>query len=288
MRLLELVQRIPVPAPWAEGDNIPWHEPGFSERMLKEHLSQEHDLASRRSAKIDEHVLWIHEHVLPGRAARVLDLGCGPGLYTSRLARRGHACVGIDYSPASIAYARETAANEQLNCVYVEGDLRQADFGTGYDLAMLLFGEFNVFRTADIVTILRKAQRALAAGGALLLEVHTSDVIRRLGDAGTSWYSSAGGLFSAEPHLCLTENSWDAAERVATIRHFVVDAATSVVTPYAQSLQAYDDDGYRAVLAECGFGEVRFEPSLIGKPDASQAHLFAIIALRESNRCGQS
>lgn len=279
MRLLDLVQRTPVPAPWAEGDNIPWHEPGFSARMLKEHLSQEHDMASRRSAKIDEHVAWIHDHVLSGRPARILDLGCGPGLYASRLAARSHTCVGIDYSPASIAYARETAAREHLNCTYVEADLRQADYGAGYDLAMLLFGEFNVFRTADIMTILRKTRRALAAGGALVLEVHTFDVIRRIGDAGTSWYSSAGGLFSAEPHLCLTENSWDAAARVATIRHFVVDAATGIVTPYAESLQAYDDGGYRAVLAECGFGEVRCVPSLIGRPDPQQPDLFAICAV---------
>ena len=43
------------------------------------------------------------------RGARVLDLGCGPGLYTTRLAKLGHTCVGIDFSPASIAYAKAEA-----------------------------------------------------------------------------------------------------------------------------------------------------------------------------------
>jgi len=47
------------PAPWSEGDNIPWNEPGFSQRMLKEHLSQAHDLANHRFETIDRHVAWI-------------------------------------------------------------------------------------------------------------------------------------------------------------------------------------------------------------------------------------
>ncbi len=110
MNLLDLVQRVPTPTPWSEGDNIPWNDPAFSMRMLREHLSQEHDAASRRTEKIETHIAWIHREWLPKRPSRILDLACGPGLYTSRLARLGHACIGIDYSPASIAYAEETAA----------------------------------------------------------------------------------------------------------------------------------------------------------------------------------
>ena len=103
MNLLDMINRSSVPVPWAEGDNIPWHDPGFSRRMLKEHLSQDHDAASRRFEKIDRHVNWIHHKVLSGRPTKILDLGCGPGLYASRLAKMGHECIGIDYSPASIA-----------------------------------------------------------------------------------------------------------------------------------------------------------------------------------------
>ena len=33
--VLDIVDRTPEPAPWSEGDNIPWDDPGFSERMLE-------------------------------------------------------------------------------------------------------------------------------------------------------------------------------------------------------------------------------------------------------------
>ena len=45
MRLSDIVRRRVPPVPWEEGENIPWNDPAFSERMLAEHLSQEHNLA---------------------------------------------------------------------------------------------------------------------------------------------------------------------------------------------------------------------------------------------------
>ena len=149
MHLADLLTRRLPPAPWSEGDNIPWHEPGFSARMLAEHLSQDHDAASRRATTIERQAAWIHRSVLGGKPARVLDLGCGPGLYTSRLARLGHTCVGIDYSPASIAHARAEATAQHLACHYHHVDIRDADYGTGFGLALLIFGELNVFSRPD-------------------------------------------------------------------------------------------------------------------------------------------
>ena len=278
MELLDIVNRVAVPDAWAEGDNIPWHEPGFSERMLLEHLSQDHDAASRRYAIIDEHILWLHRAVLGAQPTKILDLGCGPGFYSTRLARLGHTCVGIDYSPASVAYARELAASEGLACTFVESDIRAADYGDGYGLIMLIFGEFNIFKPADARLILNKARAALAPDGILVLEPHTFAAVEGFQNERRFWYSSHGELFSAAPHLVLTESFWDPGERTATRRFFVVDAASGAVERYAHSFQAYTEEEYCAVLAECGFTQSAFFPSLGGKPIAGQEDYCAIIA----------
>ena len=107
MTLDELFQKVDDAEPWGGDYKIPWDEPGFSRRMLNEHLSQDHDLASRRQETIDRHITCIHEDVLAGRPSRILDLGCGPGFYARRLAALGHTVHGIDFSPASIEYARK-------------------------------------------------------------------------------------------------------------------------------------------------------------------------------------
>ena len=276
MTLPEIVRRQPVSEPWVEGDKIPWHEPEFSRRMLAEHLTQSHDAASRRFARIDRQVAWIHRELLKKVPTKVLDLGCGPGLYTSRLARLGHECVGIDISPASIAYATAEAKEHDLRCSYVLQDMRTADYGRSYGLAMLIFGEFNVFRPRDARAILQKAHAALSPGGVLLLEPHTYDAVREMGEKAAHWYSADSGVFSDEPYLCLRESFWHPDRAAATERYYVVDAQTGGVTRYASSMQAYTDAEYRALLSECGFGETEFHPSMDGDADELESGLVVI------------
>lgn len=284
MNLVDLVRRTPAPEPWAEGDNIPWHDPGFSARMLQEHLSQAHDAASRRLATIDRQVRWIHHSLLGGRPTRLLDLGCGPGLYASRLARLGHSCTGIDYGPASIEYAVETARRERLDCTYHLADMRTAEYGGPYGLAMLIYGEFNIFRPADAALILARVHRALAPGGLLLLEPHTAAMVEELGREPSTWYAAESGLFSDRPHIQLEEHHWDGERRAATTRHYTIDAATGEVARYASSMQAYADGEYRSLLEAHGYGEVAFYPALAGPEGEPQRGLFALVARKAGGR----
>jgi SAM-dependent methyltransferase len=280
---MDIIHRQSVPKPWAEGEKIPWNDPDFSSRMLDEHLSQEHDAASRRFEIIDKHVDWIHDRVLKGNPTRILDLGCGPGLYTSRLAKLGHRCVGIDFSPASIAYAKEQAGEAGLDCTYIHQDIRTADYGDEYGLVMSIFGEFNVFRPGEARAILEKTWRVLVPNGFLLFEPHPFDAVVKIGERPSSWYSAEKGLFSAEPHLYLQENFWDTEHNVTIQRYYIVDAATGEVTRYSSSMQAYTDEEYRSLLAECGFGQVEFYPSLSGSEGDSEEYLVAILAQKAPN-----
>ncbi len=285
MKLMDIVHRASPPAPWAEGEKIPWNDPDFSRRMLTEHLSQAHDAASRRFEIIDKHVAWIHEHVLEGVPTRILDLGCGPGLYASRLAQLGHRCVGIDFSPASIVYAQQQAQAEELDCTYHQEDIRTANYdknaGDGYGLVMLIYGEFNVFRLTEVRQILTRAHRVLAPGGKLLLEPHPFETIREIGSQPTSWHATETGLFSAAPHLCLQENFWIAEDNVAIQRLYIVDATTGEVTRHSASMQAYTEAEYRARLNEGGFDDVTRYPSWGAEAETANEDLMFLLARKK-------
>jgi SAM-dependent methyltransferase len=253
LNLLDIVQRDPNPQPWTD-EKIPWDDPDFSRRMLAEHLSQAHDAASRRAATIDRHVDWLHWDVLGKRPSLVLDLGCGPGLYTSRLARLGHRCTGIDFGPASIAHAREQAESEGLACEYIQDDVRRASFDGGHDLILFIFGEFNVFRPGEMADVLRRCWAALAERGTLLLEVHTATSIRVAGQRPPRWRTAVSGLFSDRPYLVLEEARWHEQQQAAVERYYVVDAATGAVSRYGSTMQAYSQEGYEAMLDAAGYG----------------------------------
>jgi hypothetical protein len=178
----------------------------------------------------------------------------------------------------TMASPQRMGAAEGLACRYLHEDIRTAEYGAGYGLAMLLYGEFNVFCPADARAILHKAEAALAEGGKLLLEPHTAAAVRAMGERGARWYTASQGLFSAQPYLCLEESSWDEASRAVTRRHFIVDAASAAVQRYAASYQCYSDDEYRAILRDSGLAEVQFYPSLSGVDDGYQRDFWAIVA----------
>jgi SAM-dependent methyltransferase len=280
VQLIDIIQRSKTPIPWAEGDNIPWNEPGFSQRMLKEHLSQDHDAASRRFPIIDQHVDWIHSDLLSEQPVSILDLACGPGFYSSRLAARGHTCYGIDYSPASIEYALSTAQAENLACTYLCQDIRLAEYPAKVALVMLIYGEFNIFRLLDAKNILANAWQSLVPGGTLLLEPHTYQLIEKMGHEPASWYSSPSGLFSDQPYLLLRENQWQEEQHVTTTRYFVIDSNSAEVTRFAQSFQAYQDEEYRQLLSDSGFEDIKILPGLTG--EELTPGLIAIVARKPS------
>jgi SAM-dependent methyltransferase len=276
MNLNDVVHRSMAPKAWEEGEKIPWNEPGFSRRMLKEHLTQRHDAASRRTSIIKKHVAWIHRDVLAGQPSRILDLGCGPGLYSSRLAALGHTCRGIDFSPASIEYARKHAPR---GCTYTLADIRSADFGSGYDLVMFIYGELNVFRKNHSQEILHKASSALRPGGKLLLEISTFDAIEQIGNQPSTWYSSPKGLFSDTSHLCLMESFWDEKQSVATERYFIINTKTGEVSRYASSSQAYKERIIKSMLIKEEFKNIEFHPSLTGEDETGADEFLVLVAV---------
>lgn len=174
--------------------------------MLENHLSQDHDWASRRLTVIEQQVTWITRQ-LPG-GARILDLGCGPGFYTRLLAERGFHCTGVDFSPASITWARQQAQAANLNIDYIQQDIRTYHPTEPFDFIMMTFGELNVFSAADAQSLISHCAQWLKPDGKLLVEVHTFDEVKRQGMAQPGWQRCPHGLFLAMPHLLLTENAW--------------------------------------------------------------------------------
>jgi len=99
--LNQLLASLRKPALWQRSSEPLWDDDHISRQMLAAHLDPDLDAASRRHDVIDRSVAWLGSVIPAG--GRVLDLGCGPGLYTSRLAAMGYDVTGIDYSRRSIA-----------------------------------------------------------------------------------------------------------------------------------------------------------------------------------------
>ncbi|EAS8986217.1 SAM-dependent methyltransferase [Salmonella enterica] len=234
----------------AEESKIPWDEPAFSQRMLANHLSQDHDWASRRQGIIEQQVEWIASQLSPG--AHILDLGCGPGFYTQRLAERGFHCTGVDFSPASVSWARQQAQDADLNIDYVQQDIRAYWPDKSFDFIMITFGELNVFSSADARSLVSRCALWLEPGGRLLAEVHTFDEVKRQGMAEASWQRCPDGLFLGVPHLLLTEHDWDEEAQTSSTQFWAIEA-NGQTTRFGSQMTAWRDDEYISLLGNVGF-----------------------------------
>jgi len=104
------------PAPFSVNTtDVLWTDRHTSARMLSFHLDPKLDLSSRNHAFIDRSASWITSRFGLVEGVRVADFGCGPGLYTTRLARTGARVTGIDFSERSIGHARAAAREAGLS-----------------------------------------------------------------------------------------------------------------------------------------------------------------------------
>lgn len=256
MNIMDVINRNATPQPWVDGEKIPWNDPGLSKRILASHLSQDTDWASRRFEIVDKQVAWVHGQLKPG--SHVLDLACGPGFYTQRLCGLGHACVGVDFSPASIEYALSKAkemGTPDTRLRYILSDIRDYRPEGLFDCVMMIFGEINMFTEADARRIFALAYQALKPGGLFVLEGHTYVAVQETGaNPGSWWHAAAGeGLMTDRAHICLQENHWDEKLSTCTNRYYIIDGETNEVRLFCSSMTAYRDADYNNILMEIGF-----------------------------------
>lgn len=98
--------------------------------------------------------------------ARVLDLGCGPGIYSVAIAERVKEVLGLDISEEMLAYARKRALSEnRLNCSFSvidwqHADLQALNLAKAFDVAVArLTPAINT--SEDMDKLIACAQRAV-------------------------------------------------------------------------------------------------------------------------------
>ena len=228
---------------------IPWGDDDFSRRMLAEHLDQSHDLASRRRSVVDTHVDWLWSMLDPVDEPRVLDLGCGPGLYLTPLVERGATGIGVDIGPASIEYAR---VNAVPGATYVHSDVRDVAIDERFDLVLFVFGELNTFAPDEVGAVLARIRDWLKPSGLAVLEVSTRHGVEAKG-VSRGRYRADGGLFADGAHEVIHDAAWYPAEAATAERWTVGDREYRTTTWWLDPARL----GEAGLVVESRFGDLR-------------------------------
>lgn len=110
---------------------------------------------------------------LPGK--KILDIGCGTGLLSAKLAKRGGEVTAVDLSADMLEVAKARANALQLPIEFMEQPMQQLTGHADIDVAVISIDSLNyVTETAEVKETFKRIYASLRPGGVLLFDVHST------------------------------------------------------------------------------------------------------------------
>lgn len=228
-----------------------WDDPHISKSMLENHLNPNIDGASRRMETIEKTVEHLLAASIIKQGDKVLDLGCGPGLYSSRLCMHGIEITGIDISRRSIDYAQKKAGEQRLSIDYICGSFFDIDYDGAFDCVQQIYGELCTFSDETQKRLLGIIHRALKDGGRFIFDASTRGLRMREG-VKNRWYYSDGGFWRPNRHIVL-EQGFDYPEQDTWLDQYTVIDEDGEIKTYRLWFHDYSLPTISQVLNNNGF-----------------------------------
>lgn len=102
--------------------------------------------------------------LLPDERGRVLDLGCGTGLYTQRLMKLGFDVISLDYSMEMLR-----VAGKKMHGEFIRGDALRLPFRDSSFDGLIAITSFEFF--PDPKKAIKEMKRVVKAGGFIIVGV---------------------------------------------------------------------------------------------------------------------
>ncbi|HXZ99996.1 MAG TPA: methyltransferase domain-containing protein [Candidatus Binatia bacterium] len=281
MPRLPRLARLPEwPLPFDPAAELDWSDPTFSRRLLGEHLDQSHDGASRRQAVVDRHVRRLRM-LLPPPPARILDAGCGPGLYAIRLARLGYTVDGVDVGPAVIAHARREARREGLRHLarFWVQDIRDLPRSDGYDAILLIYYVLENLPVRSQVAGLRRLAGSLRPGGRMIVELRLRP--DQLPGRISAWEVTSRSLLGRRRQLLLSDTVYDRTRNLFMLREVAIFGdGTAAVQQTTSRLLGYAE--IPEMLTRAGLAMVATYDGWTAHPGSPLCDSLLVVAERSS------
>ena len=109
----------------------------------------------------------VFKHLVPNRGSLILDAGCGTGIYSRRLAKKGNYVIGVDASEEMLQIAKNKPGYEGPTIEYIKGDLHYLPFENNLFDSVICITALEFCR--DVFQVILELGRVLKPRGQLIL-----------------------------------------------------------------------------------------------------------------------
>jgi cyclopropane fatty-acyl-phospholipid synthase-like methyltransferase len=253
-----------------------WTNEHTSKQMLKYHLNESIDVASRKKSFIEKSVRWIASHFEVDNKTEIADFGCGPGLYTNRLAECGAIVTGIDFSENSINYAQQEAAKKGLNVDYVLKNYLDFETTRRFDLITMIMCDYCVLSPEQRKKMLSKFHSLLKPEGSVLLDVYSLNSFNQKEESATYEWNQLNGFWSQEDYYCFVNTFKYETDNVILDKYTIIEESRKRVV--YNWLQYYSKEALVKEFEAGGFMINQLFSDVSGKAYSSDSEEIAIAA----------
>ena len=266
MNITDIVSKTEKPKIYEKGTAFMWTDKHISKQLLNIHLNPDIDLGSRKKSTIEKTANWILNTQKEKGKLAILDLGCGPGLYTEIFAEKGHKVTGIDISKNSIEYAKKFAENKKLDITYLNSSYLEVDLKSDkYDLVVLIYTDLGVLTPTERESLLEMIFRILKKGGTFIFDVLKDREIEKKTSPKT-WEVSNIGFWKKSPYLALSESFLYQKEKVILFQHNIVDTEENIET-YRFWTHFFSQTDVKIMLDAYNFININFKEDILPEGD---------------------
>lgn len=253
-----------------------WTNEHTAKQMLKYHLNESIDAASRNRKFIERSVEWIVSRFDVNESTKIADFGCGPGLYTTRLAENGAQVTGIDFSENSLSYAKQVADQKGLNINYVLTNYLDFETEERFDLITMIMCDFCPLSPEQRKIMLSKFKTLLKPGGSVLLDVYSLNYFNQKEESATYELNQLNGFWSPDDYYCFVNSFKYEKEKVLLDKYTIFEESRKRVV--YNWLQCYSKDSITKEFEESGFKVTEIYSDVAGKTFDPESKEIAIIA----------
>ncbi len=272
---LKEINMCPAPFQFYTADEL-WANEHTSKQMLEYHLNESIDISSRNKRFIECSVEWIASHFKINDKTRIADFGCGPGLYTTRLAERGATITGIDFSENSIKYAKQVAEQKGLKINYVHTNYLDFETTQSFNLITMIMCDFCALSPEQRKIMLSKFFSLLKSGGSVLLDVYSLNGFNQKEELASYELNQLNGFWSPHDYYCFVNSYKYKKEKVTLDKYTIIEESrTRIVYNW---LQHFSKESLRKEFEENGFEVESFYSNVAGEIFDPKSTEFALVA----------
>lgn len=127
-----------------------------------------------------EYDKWVKllEEEFDRKIKKVLDLGCGTGEISYRLAEKNYEVTGIDYSEEMLSIAEQKLYEKNIKIPLYCGDMRTFETNEKYDAVISMFDTVNhLLSISDFEKALIQVGKHLESGGMFIFDLATRELM---------------------------------------------------------------------------------------------------------------